>query len=45
MCEIISDFKDEVRIITPKDDYHYFFAYYDIKNSWVVLTKFVYYLI
>ena len=33
MSEIISDFKDEVKIITPKDEYHYFFAYYDMRAT------------
>ena len=33
MSEIISDFKDEIKIITPNDDYHYFFAYYDMRAT------------
>jgi hypothetical protein len=33
MTEIISDFKDEVKIITPEDEYHYFFAYYDMRAT------------
>jgi len=33
MTEIISDFKNEVKIITPKDEYHYFFAYYDMRAT------------
>ena len=33
MSEIISNFKDEIKIITPNDDYHYFFAYYDMRAT------------
>ena len=33
MSEIISDFKDSVKIITPEDGYHYFFAYYDMRAT------------
>jgi hypothetical protein len=33
MSEIISDFKNEVQIITPRDEYHYFFAYYDMRAT------------
>ena len=30
---LISDFADEVKIITPDDGYHYFFAYYDMRAT------------
>lgn len=33
MSEIISDFKDSIKIITPDDGYHYFFAYYDMRAT------------
>lgn len=33
MCNIISDFyvNGDVKFITPKDNFHYFFAYYDMR--------------
>lgn len=33
MLELLSDFSDEVKIITPNDGYHYFFAYYDMRAT------------
>ena len=33
MLEIISDFKDDIKILNPVDNYHYFFAYYDMRAT------------
>ena len=33
MFEIIGKFADKVKIITPEDEYHYFFAYYDMRAT------------
>ena len=33
MKEIISDFSNKIEIITPNDNYHYFFAYYDMRAT------------
>ena len=30
MIDIKSDFQDKIEIITPKDEYFYFFGYYDL---------------
>lgn len=30
---LISDFEDEIKIITPQDGYHYFFGYYDMRAT------------
>ena len=30
MIDIQSDFRDKIKIITPKDEYFYFFGYYDL---------------
>ena len=33
MENIISNFNDKIKIITPNDNYHYFFAYYDMRAT------------
>lgn len=33
MSEIISEYIDKSEIITPDDDYHYFFGYYDMRAT------------
>ena len=33
MNKIISDYYKEVPIITPRDGYHFFFAYYDMRAT------------
>ncbi len=33
MEKIYADFSDEIKIITPDDEYHYFFGYYDMNAT------------
>ena len=33
MERLISKFNDKIKIITPCDEYHYFFAYYDMRAT------------
>ena len=39
MIDIKSDFNDKIKIITPKDEYFYFFGYYDLHPTEMGGTK------
>lgn len=39
MTPVISEFSNDIKIITPDDGYHYFFAYYDMRATGKDINK------
>ena len=39
MTPVISEFSNDIKIITPNDGYHYFFAYYDMRATGKDINK------